>query len=76
VATSSQRSSARQHYEAAERLIASVQETPQNAPALAVAHSLLASIDPRKLRQRKRPPDLPRHANNGQLPPSVSWGDQ
>jgi hypothetical protein len=66
---SSQRSAARIHYEAAERLIKAVEETPQTAPALAVAHALLASIDPRKLRARKRPPDLPR---NG-LPPAVNW---
>jgi hypothetical protein len=67
---SSQRSAARQHYDAAVRLIGSVEETPGNAPALAVAHALLASIDPRKLRQRRQPPpDVP-------LPPAVSWGDR
>jgi hypothetical protein len=53
-----------------------VEETPQNAPALAVGHSLLASIDPRKLRQRKKPPDLPRRAGNGGLPPNLTWGEQ
>jgi hypothetical protein len=48
-------SPARAHYDAAERLIRSVDETPQTAVALAVAHALLASIDPRKLRARRRP---------------------
>jgi len=71
MASTSQRSTARQHYDAALRLLAAVDETPANAAQLALVHATLANVDPRKLRQRKPPPD----AHKG-LPPHLSWGDR
>ena len=62
------RSSA-EHYGDAERLLAATQETPANAPLLALCHALLSTAPRRALRA---PPA--RHGNDG-LPPHLSWGD-
>jgi hypothetical protein len=45
--------SALAHYHAAERLLAATEETPANAPMLALVHATLADVDPRKLRRHK-----------------------
>jgi hypothetical protein len=65
----SSRSLARAHYDAAERLLMTIDETPDNAAELALVHATLANVAARKLRQRKAPPA------HGQLPPGLSWGD-
>ncbi len=47
----SSRSPARQYYDQALRLLAAVEDTPENGPLLAFVHATLATVDPRKLRQ-------------------------
>jgi hypothetical protein len=53
-----------EHYAESERLIRAVEETPGNAPLLAIAHVLLAAA-PRGARRSER---APHHPNQGGSP--------
>jgi len=52
-----------EHYQVAERLLGAVEETPANAPLLAICHALLCAA-PR--RARKRPEQPGRHGSSPQ----------
>jgi hypothetical protein len=69
--------SAQHHYSESERLLG-VAESPSIDPGLrdlsamlALGHAIL-TLSPRRARRVERP----RHAGNGTLPRSVTWGDE
>jgi hypothetical protein len=60
-----------QHYGESERLLAAAPEEPGGALLAALVHALLAQTPRRNARVRRSS-----HRPDGQLPPSLSWGDE
>jgi hypothetical protein len=66
---STQARSQAEHYQESERLLAAAPEEPGGALLAALVHALLAQTPRRNARRAD-------HRPTGQLPPSLSWGDE